>query len=126
MELSALIRKFVLHYDYVQVKVNRHNIGSLFNHKYRLPASLCSSIVCKLSCARCACECVGSTLRLFHTRISEHAGKSHRTDFLSSALSPSRDRMYTCQPCPLLGIECILVNLSPSGIGCILASPVPF
>ena len=38
-----------------------------------------SSLLHKFSCARCASEYVGSTIRPLHTRVAEHAGRSFRT-----------------------------------------------
>ena len=35
-----------------------------------------SSLVYKFSCACCASEYVGSTIRTLHTRVAEHAGRS--------------------------------------------------
>ena len=41
-----------------------------------------SSLVYKFSCASCASEFAGSTIRTLHTRVAEHAGRSFRTGFL--------------------------------------------
>ena len=41
-----------------------------------------SSLVYKFSCARCASEYVGSTIRTQHTRVAEHAGRSFLTGSL--------------------------------------------
>ena len=48
-----------------------HKNGLNFNYKDRLPSDLCSSLVYRYSCARCAGKYLGST--------TEHNGKIHHT-----------------------------------------------
>ena len=51
----------------------------MFSYKGRLPSNIRSSLVYWYSCARCACEYVGSTTRMLHTKVCEHIAKIHRT-----------------------------------------------
>ena len=60
-ELSCLLSKYIPHYNFIIIQVNRHKIGSLFNYKDRLPSFMRSSLVYRFSCAHCACEYVGAT-----------------------------------------------------------------
>ena len=78
-ELSILLHKFFPYVDFHLILVNNFKIGSFFNFKDKLPLAMRSSLVCKFSCARCASEYVGSTIRTLHTRVAEHAGRSFRT-----------------------------------------------
>ena len=61
---------------------NRQNISSLFRYKDDLPCALRSGVVYKYRCTQCASCYIGSTCRRLHTRISEHAGISLRTNIL--------------------------------------------
>ena len=54
--------------------------------------SIHSSLVNKYSCARCVSEYVSLTSCILHTKISELAGRSHRTGSLLSARSPTKYR----------------------------------
>ena len=103
-ELSRLLSKYIPHYNFIIIQVNRHKIGSLFNYKDRLPSFMRSSLVYRFSCARCACEYVGSTTRLLHTRVCEHIGKSHRTGLPLSAPQHSNVRLH-CDHCRVSASE---------------------
>ena len=54
-------------------------IGSFFRHKEKLPTSLCSNLIYKYKCLLCNKQYIGSTVRQFQCRISEHLGVSVRT-----------------------------------------------
>ena len=97
-ELSRLLSKYKSHIKFIIIQVNRHKIGSLFNYKDRLPSFMRSSIVYRFSCARCACEYVGSTTRSLQTRVCEHIGKSHRTVLPLSTPQHSNIRLH-CDCC---------------------------
>ena len=94
-ELSALLSKIALHYDFALDQVNRNNIGSLFNYKKTLPISLRSSLVHTFSYARCTCEYVGSTSLVLHTRAREHERRRHRTGATLSVPSHSNIRLHS-------------------------------
>ena len=53
-----------------------------------------SSLVYRYSCARCACEYVSSTTHMFHTRVCDHIGKSHRTGFPPASSKHSNVRLH--------------------------------
>ena len=54
-------------------------IGSLFKHKEKLPTSVCSRVIYEYKCLLCNKQYIGSTIRQFQCRISEHMGVSVRT-----------------------------------------------
>ena len=110
-ELSASLFRFVPHCVFVLIEVNLNKIGSLFNYKDRLPTPLHSFLVYKFRCARCACEYVGSTSRILHTRVRVHEGRSHRTGALLSVASHSNIRLHS-QSCGVSFSESDLKILS--------------
>ena len=62
------------------VSVNKKSIGSIFKHKQRLPAYLCSSIVYFFSSLDSdEVQYIGSTTRQLQCRIDEHKGVPVRT-----------------------------------------------
>ena len=67
------------HVDLRLVFTNKFTIGSLFTHKDRMPTSLCSDIVYSYNCGDCMSQYIGSSIRQFRCRISEHRGVSVRT-----------------------------------------------
>ena len=78
-EINTLVNMRFPQLDLRLVFKNELSIGSLFRHKERLEASLCSDLVYEYKCALCN-ECyIGSTARQFGCRISEHRGVSVRT-----------------------------------------------
>ena len=81
-ELSILLHKFFLDVDFHIILFNNFKIGSFFNFKDKLPFAMRSSLAYKFSCARCASEYVGSSIRTLHTRVAEHAGNSFSTGSL--------------------------------------------
>ena len=83
-----------LHSEFQIHKYFFHSNGLPLNYKVRLPISS-RSLVYKFSCARCASENMGSTSRIIPTRISEHAGRSHRINFLLSTPFASYVRVHT-------------------------------
>ena len=82
IELSKWLSKYFWCINFHIIHVNNYEIGSLFSYKDKLPISLQSSLVYKFSCTQCVSEYVGSTMRMLHTRVAEHAGKSFRTGAL--------------------------------------------
>jgi len=79
VELSKLLLKFYPRVKFHFIMVNNFKIGSLFNHKDKLPTALRSSLVYYFRCAQCASCYVGSTVRALSVRVDEHAGRSFRT-----------------------------------------------
>ena len=79
-ELLTLLQKYFPDIKFIIILVNKNTIGSLFNHKDRLPLFMRSSVVYKYSCPLCGSVYVGSSTRTLKTRAYEHAGKSVRTE----------------------------------------------
>ena len=88
-ELSSLFIKYLSSDVTPRIILNnRFTLSSLFQHADKLPTALRSSVVCKFSCMQCMSVYIGSTCRRLHTRVSELARVSPRTDLPLS--SPSR------------------------------------
>jgi len=101
-ELTSILEKSCPNMTFRIIFSNSHTIGSFFNYKDRLPDSLCSDIVYGFTCPDCCVGYIGSTSRNLRIRISEHRGRSYRTN--AQLLKPSfstirnhsleRDHMY--------------------------------
>ena len=79
------------------VFVNRNLLGSFFGFKDALPMELKSSVVYSYCCPKvvgCG-SYVGSTIRPLYKRISEHAGRSFRTNQMLSRPSHSEIRNHS-------------------------------
>ena len=99
-EISDVFGKIYPQVDLCIALVNPFTIGSLFHYKDRLPMIMKSSIVYKYCCAHCASGTyVGSTTRAAYMRISEHRGRSYRTNLLlaNPAKSAIREHALKCQ-----------------------------
>ena len=97
-ELTKLI---LMHYPQLEVKfifVNGFKISSLCKYKDSLPDCLRSGVVYKFSCAQCASEYIGSSVRMLGVRAYEHMGRSFRTGkpFLSAPKSAISDHLPSC------------------------------
>ena len=93
-ELGSLLSKYFVQIDFQIVLVNASTIGSVFRFKDVLPVGMRSSLVYKYSCAQCASEYIGSTIRTLGTRAAEHAGRSFRTGSLIAHLPHSSVRVH--------------------------------
>ena len=79
-EIHLLVDKRFPHLNLRLAFRNDFSVGSLFRHKERLEPSLCSSLIYEYNCPLCN-ECyIGSTVRQYGCRISEHRGVSVRTN----------------------------------------------
>ena len=78
-ELTVLLHKFIPDVQFNIILSNNFRIGSFFNYKDKLPKAMQSSLVYKFSCVRCTSEYIGSTSRVLHVRVAEHAGRSSRS-----------------------------------------------
>ena len=79
-KLSKLMKEF---YPQISIKVifkPALSIGNFFKHKDILPMELQSSVIYKYSCSCCNATYVGMTKRQLSVRISEHTGRSLRTN----------------------------------------------
>ena len=81
-ELSKLFIKYFPSLNYKIILVNSFTIGSLFKFKDSVPLVSRSSVVYQYECSACQSKYVGSTHRTLGSRMSEHRGRSLRTDAL--------------------------------------------
>lgn len=97
-EIQSIFKKHFPTVTFNICLVNNFTISSLFHFKDKLPKSARSSVVYEYSCAQCASRYVGSTLRALYIRVSEHAGRSFRTNrMLTNPLnSHIRDHQQIC------------------------------
>ena len=79
IEMTKLISEYFPHLDPQLILVNNSKLNSFFKFKDSVPHALCSGVVYKFSCAKCASVYYGSTIRTLYTRVSEHKGLSDRT-----------------------------------------------
>ena len=104
MDLERIIAKYVGCVKINVVFINRNVIGSLFRFKDVLPTDLKSSVVYCYCCPKdvgCG-SYVGSTIRPLYKRISEHDGRSYRTNRLLTRPSHSEIRNHAlCCKCPI-------------------------
>ena len=59
---------------------NNNKLGNFFRLKDVIPSHLCSGVVYEYSCLGCTSKYVGCSMRNIHIRISEHKGRSYRTN----------------------------------------------
>jgi len=78
-ELQPILQNTFPQLKIIPIFTNNNKIGSILNHKDRLPDSLRSLVVYKYNCDSCSAIYVGSTMRQLHVRTSEHRGISPRT-----------------------------------------------
>ena len=98
-DIQAIFRKFFPTVTINIILVNKFTISSFFNYKDKLPKGARSSVVYEYSCAQCASRYIGSTLRALYIRVSEHTGRSFRTNrVLANPLSSHiRDHQKNCK-----------------------------
>ena len=99
-DLQKLLQNFFPQIDLKLVFTNKFTIGSIFNHKDKLPRNLHSGIIYNYSCTGCTAGYLGSTIRAFYMREAEHRGVSYRTDrHLAKPLqSAIRSHSERCSP----------------------------
>ena len=78
-ELKNIIYQRFPQINFKPIFRNSYMIGSLFKHKEKLPAPVCSGLVYNYKCLLCNKQYIGSTVRQLQCRISEHMGVSVRT-----------------------------------------------
>ena len=93
-EINSLTHKRFPHLNLKIVFRNTFSIGSIFKHKEKLSKPLCSGIIYKYECLICKDQYIGSTIRQFQCRVSEHRGISPRTNQPVSAPSFSAIRQH--------------------------------
>ena len=100
IELKFLLHKYFPEIDFYVCFKNNFQIKSFFQYKDVLPHALRSSLIYKFSCETCSHQYIGSTIRNLYMRVSEHAGRSIRTDnlILKPLNSSIRDHKFSCNP----------------------------
>ena len=98
-ELRLLLSKYFGNLTFNIILTNKYTIGSFFNYKDVLPKCLQSSIVYKFCCPVCRGQYIGSSVRTFKVRCSEHIGVSHRTGLQLKTLAQSNIRAHTTNIC---------------------------
>ena len=119
-ELSKLFIKYFPSLDFKIILVNSFTIASLFKFKDSLPLVSRSSVVYQYECSACQSKYEGSTHRTLGSRMSEHRGRSLRTDALiltAPVHSAIRDHCkHTCSV-PVLPSIFKILNSCSSLIG---------
>ena len=83
-QLKALIGRFFPHLELKVIFTCDNLIKNYFKIKDKLPLSLVSSVVYQYSCGQCSSSYIGETVKQMKVRISQHKGRSFRTDKLST------------------------------------------
>ena len=78
----SLVRRFYPHVDLNCIFRNSFTIGCLFCFKDRLPLILRTSVIYQFSCGQCSSSYIGQTVKQLKVRISQHKGRSFRTNNL--------------------------------------------
>ena len=81
-KLMSLVRRFYPHVNLKCIFRNSFTIGSLFCFKDRLPLMLRTSVIYQFSCGQCPSSYIGQTVKQLKVRISQHKGRSFRTNNL--------------------------------------------
>ena len=77
----------------------------MFNYKDKHPAGMRSSLVYEFSCAHCASQSVGSTIRALCFKVAEHAGRNSRTVNTLVHISYSSIRLHVESKCDVAVTE---------------------
>ena len=78
----SLVRRFYPHVNLKFIFRNSFTIGSLFCFKDRLPLMFRTSVIYQYSCGQCSSSYIGQTVKQLKVRISQHKGRSFRTNNL--------------------------------------------
>jgi hypothetical protein len=78
-EIQKVLKENFPYADFRLIFVNYFKTKSLFNYKDKIPEKIQSNIVYQYTCSSCNAGYIGSTERLFFSRIQEHLGNSFRT-----------------------------------------------
>ena len=79
-DLRCLFQKYVPSVKIRIIFKTGSAIGDLFGFKDKLPKSCMSNFIYKYTCESCNAFYIGKSYRQFKARVSEHLGKSFRTD----------------------------------------------
>ena len=89
-KLMLMARRFYPQIQFRCIFRNDFSIGSLFKFKDRLPPLLRTSVVYQYSCGQCSSSYIGQTVKQLKVRISQHKGRSFRTNSLLSCPENSK------------------------------------
>ena len=99
-DLSKIIKHHFPALDLKLVPTNPLKLGSLFNHKDKLPVLMQSKVAYLFTCPKCKVGTyLGATKRLLKVRIDSHSGVSHRTGctLKKKDFSNIREHCYKCK-----------------------------
>ena len=96
-EIKSLLRDKFPYINFKIVLSNPFRIKSFFSHKDRIPDKIRSKIVYNYYCSSCNARYIGSTDRLYYSRIREHQGHSIHTDLPLASPSYSSIRNHAEQ-----------------------------
>jgi len=78
-ELQQVLKNNFMYINFRLIFTNPFKIQSFFNHKDKIPEKIRSKVVYNYNCSRCNSRYIGSTERLYFSRIQEHLGNSIHT-----------------------------------------------
>ena len=81
-QLKTIISRFYPHIQIRFIFTSKFTVGSLFRFKDKLPSQLLSSVIYEYKCGQCTSSYIGQTGKQLKIRISQHRGRSFRTDQL--------------------------------------------
>ena len=81
-QLKTIISRFYPHIQIRFIFTSKFTVGSLFRFKNKLPSQLLSSVIYEYKCGQCTSSYIGQTGKQLKIRISQHRGRSFRTDQL--------------------------------------------
>ena len=81
-QLKTIISRFYPHIQNRFIFSSKFTVGSLFRFKDKLPSQLLSSVIYEYKCGQCTSGYIGQTGKQLKIRISQHRGRSFRTDQL--------------------------------------------
>ena len=95
--MCKIVSEYFPHLDPQLTLVNIPKLNSFFKFKDSVPNALCSDVVYKFCCAKCASVYYDSTIRTLYTRVSEHKGLSDQTGkpLVKPKKSSIRDHVVT-------------------------------
>ena len=80
--INSITKQFFPHINLRFLYQTQNTVGMYFRFKDRLPLSLTSSVIYKYSCGQCPASYIGETRKLMKVRMSQHKGRSFRTNNL--------------------------------------------
>ena len=81
-QLKTIISRFYPHIQIRFIFTSKFTVGSLFGFKDKLPSQLLSSVIYEYKCGQCTSSYIDQTGKQSKIIISQHRGRSFRTDQL--------------------------------------------